>query len=144
MIASARRKDSPFVVYEVSNDEILNFKDWWPDFFKKSSNSLQDKKTQFSISKYKQFMYSSESKGYISASEFIGGQEDVFKLLKVKPMDLHFPSNIAYDGSVGINVKKINDVKKIIKYIPEQHREFYNNIVSWKTKNNSTDDYGEQ
>lgn len=141
MMASARKKDSPFVVYQVTSDEILNFKDWWPQYFKKTSNSIQDKKNKFSISKYKQMKYNSQNKGYVSACEFIDGlQEDVFKLLKVNHPDLTMATNKAYDGSVGINKKKLGDLQKIVKYIPEDKREFYTNILSWKTKEGTEDD----
>lgn len=141
MIASARKKDSPFVVYQVTNGDILNFKDWWPQYFKKTSNSLQNKKTPFSISKYRQIKYNSQNKGYVSACEFIDGlQEEVFKLLKINPTSLALPTINAYDGSVGINKKKLNDVKQIVKYIPEDKREFYTNILAWKTKEGREDD----
>lgn len=141
MIANARKKDSPFIVYQVSNDDILNYKDWWPQYFKKQTNSLQDKKIQFTISKYKQMKYNSQTKGYVSASEFIDGvKEEVFKLSKVNIRDLSLPTNKAYDGSVGIKKDKIDDVDKIIKYVPDDKREFYTNILSWKTKENTRDD----
>lgn len=55
-------------------------------------------------------------------------------------MEFHFPSNKAYDDSIEICVKKIIDVKQIVKYIAEQQREFYTKILLWKTKSGTEDD----
>ena len=93
------------------------------------------------ISKCRQLKYTSDNKGYVTVSEFIGGvTSEVFKLLKVNVNDFNFPSDKVYDGSVGINKKKVNDVMKIIKHIPEEYRELYNSILSWKTKDGEEHD----
>lgn len=72
-----------------------------------------------------------DSPGYVQAHEFIDGiTTDILNLLKEVPL----PISRAYeDGQVPINKKKIQDVVQIIKYIPDQYKEFYNTIASWKT-----------
>lgn len=139
MIKSARKKESPFTVHEVSNEEILKT-GGQNCLKKKTTNSVQDKKIKFMISKCRQLKYTSDNKGYVTVSEFIGGvTSEVFKLLKVNVNDFNFPSDKVYDGSVGINKKKVNDVMKI-KHIPEECRELYNSILSWKTKDGEEHD----
>lgn len=59
------------------------------------------------------------------ASAFIGGYiSHIFKLKKSNETAL--PSSKAYnDGKVAIKLNKINDVMKLIKYIPEEYLLFY-------------------
>jgi len=46
-------------------------------------------------------------------------------------------------SGVGINIKKLADIEKLLQYIPEQHIEFYAKIVSWKStdKEKDSEDY---
>lgn len=58
-------------------------------------------------------------------SEFTGAlTSDVLKLLKVHIKDFNFQSDKTYDGSMGINKKKVNNVMKIMKHIPEEYKGF--------------------
>lgn len=63
------KKTAPtFEVKNVRNENILNFKDWWPHFFKKTSKDLERKVNKFSISQYRHLIYDSDIKGCIKAS----------------------------------------------------------------------------
>ena len=46
-------------------------------------------------------------------------------------------------SGVGINIKKVADIEKLLQYIPEQHTEFYAKIASWKStdKEKDSEDY---
>lgn len=67
--------------------------------------------------------------------EYIDGiRFDIFKLLKVKSCDVRFPGENTYDGQVAIKSAKIDDLKQIIRHVPDQHKQFYNNILARKTK----------
>lgn len=141
IISTARKTGDPFIVYQVANEDILSFKKWWPTCFKKTVSSVTDSKVKFLISKYRHLKYKSTSKGYVEVCEFIDGfNSETFKLLKIKANELVFPGEKAYDGQVSINIKKINDLKKIIQYIPDQYKHFYNNIFDWKTSENDNED----
>jgi hypothetical protein len=38
-----------------------------------------------------------------------------------------------YEASgVGIKKNKLKDIASVMKYVPEEHQEFYSKIVSWK------------
>lgn len=47
---------------------------------------------------------------------------------------------MAYNSKVSLNPRKLEDVKKIIKYIPSEYQEFYNNILQWPTANAAQSD----
>lgn len=72
--SSLQRK---FTVNEVQTDEILDFKKWWPQYYKKDNTSVQttnlrkDEKVNIAISKFHHLIYESEKPGSIQASEFI-------------------------------------------------------------------------
>ena len=44
--------------------------------------------------------------------------------------DILLSVNNVYDRKVPLNDKKIQDVAKILQYIPDEHKEFYRNIMS--------------
>ena len=50
------------------------------------------------------------------------------------------PYNRAYLDQVPINDKKISDLKKLTTYIPDQYKEFYYEILLWKTTSRDGDD----
>lgn len=64
------------------------------------------------------------------AHEFIDSiHSELIKLYKGD--DILLPVTNVYDRKVPINGKKIQDVAKILQYIPDEHKEFYRNIKSW-------------
>jgi hypothetical protein len=70
-------------IQKVKQQDILNFKDWWPLYYKKKClleasygrNVPKTQKVTFSISKYNQFIHSSKPilKNKINYSDFIDG-----------------------------------------------------------------------
>ncbi|KAG8248411.1 hypothetical protein J6590_041997, partial [Homalodisca vitripennis] len=70
IIESAKVKDPKFVVKSLQYSGFIEFKNWWPTVFKKTTKSI-DKLEDFSISKYKHFEYSSERPGYVIDRPFI-------------------------------------------------------------------------
>lgn len=94
-----------FTVHEVKTQEILNFKSWWPPYYKKSVSASDETagravpkkdKESFKISTYRHFMFSSHSPGKVVVREFINGlRQSTFTLLKCdKPPEL--PTTVAY------------------------------------------------
>lgn len=69
------------------------------------------------------------------AHKFVDGiRTDIFNLLKCNVKEDPLPTTRAYgDDQVSINQLKIQDVKRIPKYIPNEYKEFYNTVCSWKT-----------
>lgn len=139
LIRTAR--ESGYSVRKVTSEQILDYKAWWPKLFKKSAKSV-DKRSQFCISKYRHLQYSSTTMGSVTASEFIDGiVSSRFVLQKPQLLDaITLPTEPAYRARIPINEKKINDVKKIITYIPTEKRDFYMDIVAWPTTTAADED----
>lgn len=127
LILSAKKKHPLFQVKQVKNEEITDYKNWWPTCFKKTTKSLGATKVPFKISTYEHFNFKEGEKGYVYARDFIDGMScNVFKLFKAGRLEL--PSQRAYTGQVPIKVKKLQDISKITHYITDQFKEFYTNI----------------
>lgn len=62
LILSAKKKQPLFQVKHLRNEEITDYKNWWPTFFKKTAKSLGTPKESFKISKYKHFLFKEEEK----------------------------------------------------------------------------------
>lgn len=102
-----------FSVHTVKSEEILNFKDWWPASYKKTTaasdetsgrNVAKKDKEPFKISTYKQFIFSSTTKGKVVVRQFIDGiSSSTFTFLKCDtPPEL--PTQLAYpQGKVSVN-----------------------------------------
>ena len=126
------RKKQPFTVKTITYNSVINFKNWWSQYYKKTCKSLR-KDEPFSISKYREFKYDSDTPGYLTCFDYIDGFiSHTFKLLKpgVTPV---LPTNPAYLQPVAINIKKIEDIKKILQYLSGEKLEFYYHIISWNT-----------
>lgn len=135
MITSSR-KTSPFSIDTVTYKDIFDFNNWWPNFYKKTCKSVTEK-ANFTVSQYRQFTYFSETPGYVTAYDFIGGFTSyTFKLMKpnVSPQ---LPTLKAYQEPVAINEEKIADLKKVIQYMSGEDLEFYYHIISWKVTKKS-------
>lgn len=124
-------KTKPFTVSTFTYNDILDFNNWWPNFYKKTSKSVEQKRN-FAVSQYRQFTYCSETPGYVTTHDFIQGIiSHTFKLVKPN-VNPEFPSLKAYQEPVPINEAKIEDIKKVIQYISGEDLEFYYHIISWK------------
>lgn len=122
----------------------IDYKKWWPKFFKKntlSTDSLgkgvpKERKVSFQVSNYCMFEYDSSTPGVVKTRHFIDGLlASTFRLSTTAGRIPKLPSEKSYsdDCPVAINVKKIEDVKKLLQYVPDVHSSFYRDIVHWKT-----------
>ncbi|XP_046684222.1 uncharacterized protein LOC124370001 [Homalodisca vitripennis] len=133
IIESAKKEVPTYKVIEVKNEDILDCKNWWPEFFTKLPKSLESK-TPFSISKCRHFTVDSERKGYLKTSEFIDAVVHMtFKLNKPNIVDVPLPTNRVYNGKVPIKEQKLQDLGKLIKYIPHDFLTFYEERRTWPT-----------
>lgn len=55
------------------------------------------------------------------------------KLKIFKGGNVVFPTDKVYDVKVLINIKKIQDVAKVVHYVPDEYTDFYTNILSLPT-----------
>lgn len=142
MIRSAY--EGKFCVKYVQTEEIKNFSDWWPKYYKKTclsddsyGRNIEKKvKLQFHISKFSHFEYSSSHPGKIRALQFIdSATSSFFSLRKIlNPLVLNQNVPPLYQGKVPIFYKKVTDLKKILVYIPEAFKNFYEEVTSnWPT-----------
>jgi len=133
-----------FQVVMVTPDMIFDYKNWWPPLYKrnvisqetKGRNVKKEDKVNFAISKYMEFRYSSQLKGIIEALPFIDGLcMSTFNVTSAKAKDVTFQIKNNYpSGQLPINIKKMEDLKKIMQYLPEKKniQRFWTNIYSWK------------
>lgn len=131
IIANAKSKEPKFEVETLEHGDFFDFKKWWPPLFKKTTKSVgTGSREDFSISKCKHFEYSSEKPGYIVALSYIDSMvSQTFNLSKMK--DVSLPTARAYGQMVPIKAKKVLDIKKILRYIPAEHKGFYDTVVAW-------------
>lgn len=137
-----------FTIVMVPGDMTLNFKDWWASYYKKNTISLetagrQSKKDEknnfhFQVLKFYQFEFRSSLPGCVIARDYIDGlKEHTSKLKNYNSSQLlTLPSKNAFPGGKrAINVKKLNDVKKLEQYLPDEHQiqSFYKEIFEWPT-----------
>uniref|UniRef100_A0A2H1V258 SFRICE_001675 n=1 Tax=Spodoptera frugiperda TaxID=7108 RepID=A0A2H1V258_SPOFR len=54
--------------------------------------------------------------------------------------DPKIPEVPAYVTKIPINEKKIYDIYKITQYIPEEFKDFYDNILTWPTTSSENED----
>ncbi|XP_063224104.1 uncharacterized protein LOC134531946 [Bacillus rossius redtenbacheri] len=130
-----------FTVNMVTSDDVLDFKNWWPSHYKKTCLSLESQskavprsqKQDFAVSRFVEFQYNSRHKGTVVASEFIGGLVShtfVLRQSSDKSLNPTIPVQKAYPAkNVPINAKKIIDLKKVLRYVPGEHRDFYDEII---------------
>lgn len=52
MIEDVKKKESKFEVTEMSNEDIIDSKQWWPQHCRKLPGSVENNKIKFGISKY--------------------------------------------------------------------------------------------
>lgn len=139
LIKTAKKRFPPFEVKRVHRDSILNFKDWWPQYFKKTCKDLHKTGQMFNLSKYRHLKYAAEEVGIIKASSYIGGL--LFSAFKLnKQPRVIISTQKAYNSEIPINNKKLEDLKKIVHYVPEEYRQFYEELTQWPTTNAAESD----
>ena len=136
-------KKGLFSIYRAKNENILDFKSWWPKYYKKTILSLdsygkipKDQKTTFQISQYNEFEYDCNKPGIIKVRPFIDGLNfHEFSLGKPAGVCPDLPTKPAYAGKISINYKKMKNLKQLVQYIPEDKIFFYNELMLWPTTN---------
>lgn len=134
-------KQGKFMVDLVQTEDILDFQKGWPQFYKKNTASEESKKEKkgkrefFTVSVYHEFIFEKSRKGEVSASYFIdGNQRKTFQLISCKSDLVSLPTQRAYEEKRPIREEKINDLKKVLHYVPSEHSWFYNELLQWATK----------
>lgn len=143
-------KTHKFTVQEVESKEMMEFKKWLPKFYKKTCISEEtkprdvprDRKVNFMISTCMHFIYSSKFTAQIVARPFIDSlTTHTFRLQQPGVTEVKLPDEVAYPlHKVPIKPAKINDIKKLMPYIPHEFLEFYNEILAWPTSENNDDE----
>lgn len=140
-------KPGKFQVKEVKATDILNFKMWWKNYYKKTAVSEETKhkpkqdKILFTVSSLYQFVYDHGMKGYIKAFPSINGLMSHTFFMRLQ-RDLPVPPNRgAYPtGRVPIKASKMADFTKLKQYVPNEHLAFYEDILNWPVNNNIQED----
>lgn len=134
-------KTGRFTVHQVTSEMIYSFNTWWPQFYKRtvisdetSGRGIQrEDKIPFKVSTYKEFYYNKADQGKVVVKHFIDGFTfSTFTLKKYSTVP-ELPTVLACpSGKLPINIKKINDLKKLAKYTTG-YEDFYNDILQWPT-----------
>lgn len=144
IIAASARKN--FTVMEISGNEVIDFKTWWPKYYKKNVVSLETSKKEvpraqkqlFTVSQFSHFIHKSDTPGYVVCSPFIKGlTSHTFQIHMPRSSErfpLKMPERIFHQEKVPILETKIKDISKVMSFIPEEYREFYTSILAWPTK----------
>lgn len=139
--------DGKISVFEVNTEMVTDFKSWWRRFYKKNCLALQsmgkkvpkEKKMHFNMSFFNEFHYDCSNPGTVQTSEYIDGLVKYDFKLAFGRENTSLPTHPAYSGKVPINIKKIEDIRKVMKHIPSNYQNFYNEIVTeWPTKTSET------
>ena len=114
IIKTAKKSVPLFEVKRVKNGDIINFKNWWPMFFKETTKNIEKKGEKFCISKYRQLLYKSKDYGCVKAYDFTDGlQKVIFKLSKNTQTPLVFPEDKAYNGKYAVKPQKTENISKV-------------------------------
>lgn len=144
IVKGAKKRQPHFQVKRIENEDILNFKDWWPKHFKKTCKDIEKHNVNFNLSKYRYLQYNGQFAGYIKVSAFIGGMIfETFKLKKGASIVV-MPTDKAYNSKIPINSKKIEDIRKVLHYIPDEFKEFYNGALEGPTSTNAESDENDE
>lgn len=114
-------------VVSVSTDMILDYKGHLSHFFKRN---VTRNKHKFLISTYKVFEYCKTHKHEIRVSiDMNSVTYDDFNIEKAN-VSVSMPTEAIYDGEIPINELKLGDVKKLVKFVPEEHRACYESLTA--------------
>ncbi|KAJ8881777.1 hypothetical protein PR048_018263 [Dryococelus australis] len=139
IVTSSCKRSFIFVIPD--SISILEFKQWWPKYFKRTLLSQEscgksvprDEKTSF---KQNLFMHFMTMLDFVARSFVDSLVMHHFRILDCKLSDLVLPADTAYPaGFIHINQKKIDDLRKLGNYIPhtEDCQSIYNDIFLWQT-----------
>ncbi|CAG4984543.1 unnamed protein product [Parnassius apollo] len=142
LTCSAQRK---FTVSIVKTENILDFKGWWTKFYKrdvisvntKSRQILRNQKLHFLISHFMEFGYTTHQIGCVICHSFIQNMERVntFELRNNRSVIPALPEKKAYNGPIPINIKKIEDLRRTLQYIPHTYKDYFvNNVENMSNK----------
>jgi hypothetical protein len=139
-------------VHVVKSSDILDFKTWWPRYYKKNCISLEtasrtvarDKKISFGVASFHHLIYTAGVLGTLKASTMIMGLDstlNTFNLgLPSLSCNIPFPSSPAYPRNhVLISGSKMVDIKKSSEYNPQEEdvQSFWTEILQWPTLNDN-------
>lgn len=139
IITSSQKNKFQVVIPDCS--DIIDYKRWWPRYFKKCVTSVETsgrgvprlQKVQFKIS---QFMHFTHVDGVVVARTFIDGLLcETFRLQS--DQQLHLPSTSAYpDGCLPIKKQTLQDIRKLKEYLPQEEEvaTFYEELYQWPTR----------
>lgn len=152
--------ESKFSVNFVKTEDVLDFKNWWPLYYKKTAESEESKilnhnkklcnkrlmkskkcstsqsyrkldHEMFKISTYHEFQFDSENPGVVTACEFIDGfTSRRYTFGHAKRSKVNPPTNKAYNSRIPILASKMDDLKKTLQYIPDSNKEFLSKIIT--------------
>lgn len=137
-------KPGKFQVKEVKATDILDFKTWWKNHYKKTAVSEETKhkprkdKINFAVSTLYQFVYDHEMKGYIKAFPAINGLISHTFFMSLQRGLPDPPHRCPYPtGKVSIKASKMTDFAKLKQYVPNEHQPFYEDLLNWPLNNNN-------
>ncbi|KAL4132331.1 hypothetical protein QTP88_009502 [Uroleucon formosanum] len=132
-----------FSVEKVKTEEIIDYKKWWPDFYKKNVLSITShgkkvpkaQKVTLKITDYFHFIYDSSEPGILLVHPYIDNFiSERFSLAKPRQFRPDLPNIIdfkAYDQKLPINYKKMDNIKSLLCHIPADKMSFYDELMHW-------------
>lgn len=140
MICSASKIPNKFSVHIVNKNDILDVKTWWKFLYKKSTfwlesqRSKKGKREPFNVSFYRQFEFNSDNRCVVIVGEYVNGLvKKTFKFGKENSL-ISLPSTKLYTKKCPIQKEKIEDIQKVLKYIPDKYSKFYKQLKKWQKK----------
>lgn len=136
-----------FRLEKVQVENIIDFKGWWGQFYKKQCLSSDPSlpKMKFLISQYCYFNVNKNACGEVTCKNFINDQcHQTFILRKNTKEKLTLPITPAYTGKLPILSSKMSDIKKIVKFIPEDHLDFWEEVQKLPTRNEKSEQDDEE
>lgn len=139
IIANASKE---FAVFMLQSNQIYDFVQWWPQYYKKTCLSIESvgKGVPKSVM---YFEYNKNQMGVILTRNFIDGiTSHSFPLLRNMAQPISFPPpEKAYPRNcVSINPKKIENIRQVQNSILEEHKGFYENILRWPTNEDNIEE----
>lgn len=143
--SGCRNKFTVHEIHSENNTQILDFKSWWPTCYKRDCTSEEtqhnsrENKQNFSILKFHHFIHDCSKPGVVRASEYINGfiwhSFHITHAKKAKSVfPLQFPKSPAYRGPLPILQSKLEHLKTMLEWVPEENKTFYQKIVSGNAK----------
>ncbi|KAK9738853.1 hypothetical protein QE152_g9487 [Popillia japonica] len=130
-----------FEVQSIKSDDILNFKDWWPSFYKKNPLSKesygksipQHQKQSFARASFMHFEYSSSIKGAIITRDdfpYPTPCSHTFVLQKaIGVANISLSTEKAYMyGKVTIQRNKLLNLQQLEPCVEDEYKNFYREI----------------